>query len=97
MKQIDECYKFQADFPKATKGNSAIIGGRLLMIIKKTHDDSKFYVARRKVNGKIKTKTHSLYIAYDYKTKTQLMFHEDKDQLVEYLKTREDDLKEIAW
>lgn len=67
--------------PKLSKSNSVIVGDRIIYISKKNH--------KGKITG--------MYIAFDYETKIQIAFHKDKDELINYLKSRDKDLKDVKW
>lgn len=67
--------------PKLSKPNSVIVGDRIIYISKKNH----------------KGKTTGMYIAFDYETKIQIAFHKDKDELINYLKSIDKDLKDVNW
>jgi hypothetical protein len=73
MKDVNDCYKYNGEFSKATKANSFVADGRIVMILKKD------YIG----------KTSSIHIAYDSFTKVQLMAHHDKDILIKYLQTKD--------
>lgn len=63
------CNIYQGTFSKLTKANSALVNGRVIVILKKQYDG----------------KASDCYIAYDYKTKKQLTYHFEKDKLIEVL------------
>lgn len=70
---------YQQEFSKLTKANSCIINGRIIVILKKDYE------------GKV----CSVYVAYDYKTKKQLLFSFNKDDLISKLKALGERFNEI--
>ena len=79
MVELDKCFTYVGDLPKPTSKNSIELGGRVISIIKKDYEG----------------KTTKLYCAYDYLTKKAILCNEDRDRLVLYLLSREDDLKVV--
>ena len=70
---------YQQEFSKLTKANSCIINGRIIVILKKDYEG----------------KACSAYVAYDYKTKKQLLFSFNKDDLISKLKALGERFNEI--
>ena len=70
---------YQQEFSKLTRVNSCIIGERIIVILKKDSEG----------------KACSVYVAYDYKTKKQLLFDFDKEILINKLKSLEGRFNEI--
>ena len=70
------CFKYQPEIKKLTNANSTMVDSRIVYIVKKDYTG----------------KTSSMYIAYDYKTRIQLAFHKNKDELIEYLKDKKLDV-----
>lgn len=64
---------YQPDIKRLTKNNSTLIQGRVIYIVKKD------------VNGK----ALKVFVAYDYETKVKLAVHQDKEQLIEFLKKQD--------
>ena len=73
MKTIEECNKYIADFSKATKANSFVADGRIIMIMKKEYDG----------------KSTKMYVAYDSSTKVQLVAHHDRDEVIKFLQKQD--------
>ena len=73
MIPLSKCFRYEPEIKRLTKANSIAVNGRVLYIVKK------FY------NGD----ASRLYACYDYKTKIQLAFHEDKDMLIEFMKKQD--------
>ena len=73
MIAADDCYTYQIDFSKATKVNSFMASGRVIMIHKKEHTG----------------KAIKIYIAYDRDSKVQLSQHWIKDDLVKYIQEQD--------
>jgi len=70
--------KYKKDFPKLTKSNSYIKDGVV------------FYIAKKNHNGNLAT----FYVAYEYKTKTKIAFHKDKDKLKQFLDKKIGEIKQ---
>ena len=79
MIELNKCFKYSQPISKLTKANSILVDERVIYIVKKDHTG----------------KACGLYIAYDYETKIQLAFNKKKDELIEYLKSK--NLKDISW
>ena len=69
MNKLEDCFRIKKNFPNLSKANSAVCNGRVIYIIKEDHAG----------------KSSDFFFAYDYETKIQLHFHEDKDKLIEFL------------
>ena len=70
------CFRWQPIFPRLSDVNSLFVDNRVI------------YIAKKNYTGK----DSNLYIAYDYKTRIQLAFHKNKDELIEYLKDKKLDV-----
>lgn len=79
MLPLNRCNKYELDFSKPTKSNSVVIGNRTIIINKKDKDGLSV----------------KCYVAWDYKSKIQLAFSDDKDKLILFLLGKESDIEEI--
>ena len=72
MHNPKDCFKYQPEIKKLTKANSIMVDERVIYIVKKDHTG----------------KTATMYFAYDYTTRIQLVHKKNKDALIEYLKDK---------
>ena len=79
MKSTKQCLVYSGNISRLTKANSCIINGRIIVILKKDYEG----------------KACNVYVAYDYKTKKQLLFSFNKDDLISKLKALGERFNEI--
>lgn len=73
MIPLKDCFRYEPEIKRLTKSNSFIHQGRVIYIVKKENTGKAF----------------GLYVAYDYKTKVQLAFHKNKDDLIDFIKRQD--------
>jgi len=73
MISLDKCFRYEPEIKRLTKASSFIADGRVIYITKKDHQG----------------KPIVLYAAYDYKTRVQLAFMDNKEKLIEFIKKQD--------
>ena len=69
MVELTDCFKYELPIKKLTKSNSIMVDDRVIYIVKKDHTG----------------KASRFFFAYDYLTKIQLHFKDNKQELVDVL------------
>lgn len=87
MRDLEDCYKYQPELPKLTKGNSFMVSGRVVFMVGKDYMGKDLKIRVKSNTDKPKYKT--AYNIYDKESRIQLYYHHDKDTAIKFVQSQD--------